>query len=267
MTTFAPLPASDWPQTELALTSSVAVSPARTSALQEPGPVWRASAPVYGVITPALFANFDPASLSWKTSQRSLVEDLETFSETWPRSGITHGGTASRLPPLAPLTVATGSGLLPTPEASNTKATALRSGGRSPRNFLGPLWPTPHASCGTGAGSGPNKTGGLNLQTAVQMWPTPSSSMSKGSSPASLTRKDGRDRTTDRLDHAVMALDGGQLNPEWVEWLMGFPPGWTACMTDGQKSRRSRASPAGSPPEPLACMASATRLSRKSPKS
>jgi hypothetical protein len=22
-------------------------------------------------------------------------------------------------------------------------------------------------------------------------------------------------------------LASGQLNPEWVEWLMGFPPGWT----------------------------------------
>lgn len=20
---------------------------------------------------------------------------------------------------------------------------------------------------------------------------------------------------------------GGQLNPNWVEWLMGWPPGWT----------------------------------------
>jgi hypothetical protein len=25
-----------------------------------------------------------------------------------------------------------------------------------------------------------------------------------------------------------MASDGGQLNPEWVEWLMGWPIGWTA---------------------------------------
>jgi hypothetical protein len=24
-----------------------------------------------------------------------------------------------------------------------------------------------------------------------------------------------------------MASDGGQLNPEWVEWLMGWPIGWT----------------------------------------
>jgi hypothetical protein len=51
--------------------------------------------------------------------------------------------------------------------------------------------------------------------------------MAKGSSPAALTRKSGADRSNDRLDHAVMASDGGQLNPEWVEWLMGWPAGWT----------------------------------------
>ena len=59
-------------------------------------------------------------------------------------------------------------------------------------------------------------------------WPTPCAVMSKGSSPASLTRKNGRDRSNDRLDHAVMAQDGGQLNPDWTEWLMGWPIGWTA---------------------------------------
>jgi hypothetical protein len=24
-----------------------------------------------------------------------------------------------------------------------------------------------------------------------------------------------------------VARDGGQLNPDWVEWLMGWPIGWT----------------------------------------
>ncbi|MNP65584.1 hypothetical protein D3C76_1611870 [compost metagenome] len=52
-------------------------------------------------------------------------------------------------------------------------------------------------------------------------------SMAKGSSPNALIRKSGANRSNDRLDHAVMALDGGQLNPEWVEWLMGWPIGWT----------------------------------------
>jgi hypothetical protein len=63
--------------------------------------------------------------------------------------------------------------------------------------------------------------------TGSGSWPTPVASMAKGSSPGSLIRKNGRDRSRDRLDHAVMALHGGPLNPEWVEWLMGWPIGWT----------------------------------------
>jgi len=58
-------------------------------------------------------------------------------------------------------------------------------------------------------------------------FPTPVASMCKGSSIKSLIRKDGRDRTRDRLDHFIYAHHGGQLNPEWVEWLMGWPIGWT----------------------------------------
>ena len=27
---------------------------------------------------------------------------------------------------------------------------------------------------------------------------------------------------------SVVAADGGQLNPNWVEWLMGWPIGWTS---------------------------------------
>jgi Holliday junction resolvase RusA-like endonuclease len=34
---------------------------------------------------------------------------------------------------------------------------------------------------------------------------------------------------------------GGSLNPTWVEWLMGFPPGWTVCEHwETRSSRRSR---------------------------
>ena len=35
--------------------------------------------------------------------------------------------------------------------------------------------------------------------------------------------------------------NGGQLNPTWVEWLMGFPLGWTVCEAwETRSSRRSR---------------------------
>ena len=68
-----------------------------------------------------------------------------------------------------------------------------------------------------------------NLETVVgrATWPTPTACMHKGSSEAALTRADGQSRENDRLDHAIMASDGGTLNPDWVELLMGWPLGWT----------------------------------------
>ena len=33
----------------------------------------------------------------------------------------------------------------------------------------------------------------------------------------------------DDLATAIARTNGGALNPTWVEWLMGFPLGWTDC--------------------------------------
>lgn len=64
--------------------------------------------------------------------------------------------------------------------------------------------------------------------TGSGYWPTPTASMAKGSSAGTLMRKDGRSRVNDRLDHRIFHDEGGQLNPRWVEWLMGWPVGWTS---------------------------------------
>ena len=75
---------------------------------------------------------------------------------------------------------------------------------------------------------------GVSLHHAVyhteKMWPTPTKSDHKGSGPT-MVRKDGKLRG-DRLDYATErnsdgSPTGGQLNPTWVEWLMGWPLGWT----------------------------------------
>jgi DNA (cytosine-5)-methyltransferase 1 len=60
---------------------------------------------------------------------------------------------------------------------------------------------------------------GLNLAGAVQMFPTPTARMHKdnGKSPSELNRN----------SETLATKAGGQLNPQWVEWLMGFPIGWT----------------------------------------
>jgi DNA (cytosine-5)-methyltransferase 1 len=85
------------------------------------------------------------------------------------------------------------------------------------------MYPTPHASCHTGASD--SQEGSPNLQTYISMFPTPTtprphdSESTAGKYMPSQNQKD--------LTHAV-AKEGGQLNPDWVEWLMGVPVGWTA---------------------------------------
>jgi hypothetical protein len=92
------------------------------------------------------------------------------------------------------------------------------------------LWPTPLASDGNMTNN-PRKDGRQDqLPNAVARFPTPTKSDHKGSGPTML-RSDGKMRG-DRLDYALErnpdgSSTGGQLNPTWVEWLMGWPLGWT----------------------------------------
>jgi hypothetical protein len=90
------------------------------------------------------------------------------------------------------------------------------------------LWPTPTVK-GNYNRKGASSTSGDGLATAVRRFPTPTVAMRKGSSTGALTRKDGRSRANDRLDYRIEGSGlTGRLNPTWVEWLMGWPIGWTA---------------------------------------
>lgn len=47
--------------------------------------------------------------------------------------------------------------------------------------------------------------------------------------------------STGGANHRSLRTDvSGQLNPEWVEWLMGFPAGWSALEPSAMRSYRSR---------------------------
>lgn len=45
-------------------------------------------------------ASYDPDTRSWRTSQITLLSDLEQFSETWPNSGMMRSGTCYAQSPL-----------------------------------------------------------------------------------------------------------------------------------------------------------------------
>lgn len=77
--------------------------------------------------------------------------------------------------------------------------------------------PTPHGFSPDGRSNGPS---GNELGRAVNRMPTPIHSEARQ---GMQIRRDGAKGTQTSLTTEV----GGSLNPPWVEWLMGWPIGWT----------------------------------------
>jgi len=234
--------------------SSAADSPAKTSALPERDPASPVLGLVFGTSSLGSLASYDHATSSWRTSQRSLLEEWEPFSETFPRSGMTRSGTLFQLQPLVRRTGGNGSGSLPfgTPTANEKLATAYptpnmgerfrrRHGGNLLESVANVIYPTPSASQMPCEGTvrlarqrwldgdctleEANAIAGRDVRDkqgkVPAMWQTPTTKANQGA-PSMMARgvacRNLRDATA-----------GGALNPTWVEWLMGFPLGWTDC--------------------------------------
>jgi hypothetical protein len=214
------------------LTWFLAASRAKTSALPAKGQESKESDPACGATWRASWARFDHATSSWKTAQPSLLGDSDEFSVTWPRSGMTADGQCWELPTLARTTNASDSGLWPTPLVPNggrsirhaeIRGRSAYSNGKKVQIDLAAavrMWPTPTV-CGNYNRKGASATSGDGLPTAVKLWATP-------------VRRDYRhpgrsrlERTGSKAGDPLPQQVGGALNPMWVEWLMGWPLGWT----------------------------------------
>lgn len=199
----------------------------------------------YGVSSRVLLAKFDPATRSWKTRQCSLFVDLDECLETFPRWGMTQGGLLWELTMSERPTDASASGFWRTPDtgaggeisaekAADFTAGKTRASGSAIQIRLcdqvrhPQLWPTPTV-CGNNNRKGLTKTSGDGLATAVLSYPTPKCQDAR----AALF-----DRRKSNLGEVIHGryLNGGdmtpqtktaRLNPYWVEWLMGWPIGWT----------------------------------------
>ena len=248
------------------LTLFAAGSRAKTSALPGDRPASTPSARDSGPTSPELLAKWHRATRSWRTSQRCFLETeadgLAEFLATWPRSGTTQNGTAYRLPTLVPLTAVTGSGSLPTPSATSYGTNQSPSAGAAVRPSLETmarkgLWPTPDAFSGgralhhvewrgrTAYSLRSGKKAQVSLEAAVRrsharLWGTPTAVSWKGSGKVG-SKSWSHDISMGNLKGQVMEPGvSGQLNPTWVEWLMGFPCGWTDCEpSETPSSRRS----------------------------
>lgn len=161
------------------------------------------------------FAKFDPLTSSWKIRQLSLFEGWDESLEIWPRWGMMRNGECWEHP--------MPSGLM-----------ELRYLITSAIDALSRL-PTPNV-CGNYNRKGASKTSGDGLATALRRLPTPTKS---DVSMRKMPKKWKRTRTgiirhlnehgaESQIRLCQQIADGGPMNPEWVEWFMGWPIGATA---------------------------------------
>lgn len=183
------------------LTWYLEASRAKTLALPEAGPDWTAKGQGYGEKWLGLLGKYDPASCSLKTAQLSLLEDLTESSPTLPRFGLMLDGELYQQPMLEPFTVESAFG----------------------------YWPTPTV-CWNYNRKGASATSGDGLATAVKkrMFPTPQASDNRDrgneSTPAIKRRMENGKQV---MLSMCVSSENGRLNPDWTEWLMGWPIGHT----------------------------------------
>jgi len=200
--------------------SSAEASRVRTSAQLAKEQESQELALVCGPKWHALSVRFDLVSCSWKTVGCLFTEVLPWSSVILPRWGMMRDGECwERNTPELPIS-GIGFGSWPTPVADGDRTTNYAQGGTSLRWAVRNV-PTPTVH-GNYNRKGASKNSGNGLATWVKQVPTPTCHDRKGK----LGAKRGKNATG---GPCLAMVVGGTLNPMWVEWLMGWPLGWTDC--------------------------------------
>jgi DNA (cytosine-5)-methyltransferase 1 len=189
----------------------------------------------YGLTSFEPLASYDPDTHSWKMYAVISLWGLTESLQTLPKSGMTRNGRLFQQPVSARLIDATELSVWPTPRVTGSGEDIAKIQERF-RNGLQykqrleeavALWPTPTAHPDNSNLNGKFKN--PTLGDAVRMWPTPTHGKMAGGTGAfnkvQALYSDGK--ISDEERKSMQAGNGGKLNPTWVEWLMGFPLGWT----------------------------------------
>ena len=243
---------------ETELMSSLAVIPASRSA-----PLGCAKAPktpdTSGHTSTTTYEQLDLFDASSRTSKDTSALDSDRSSMIWKDLVTKRRGEYSARLKLAHLTRESGSTSWLTPMVQDSKHSGLNQSKNGKRDLLvnQVQWPTPTASDSeftywvtptatdgkpirggdlyqtkNGTVRAKNKDGTTSQRGLIEqvMWPTPAAKDHKGGYQGGRIRNGKVSKDT--LGVAVQHTDNqsqsaGQLNPTWVEWLMGLPLGWT----------------------------------------
>lgn len=225
-------------------TSFVEGSRAKTSAQPGEARELKASEAGFGERWRESLAKYDPNTHSWRTPQCSLLEGLDVFSETWPKWGMMRNGACWELTTRVRLTEENESGFWPTPTCM-AGAMYLESNAHK-RNSMSlasavHYWITPMARDYKGHTNNPKARGyggtlpdqvkemeEANMGMPAKLWPTPQASDNRDRGHIGMPAIQRRQEKGKQigLGQSVSATSGA-LNPDWVEWLMGWPIGWT----------------------------------------
>lgn len=194
-------------------TSSSAGSLARTFRVQDAERAWQESEAAYFSRSCGWPKKSSPNFCSLKMLLQLEQEDWIKWSGNFPPSGMIVDG----------------------------ECFPLSMWGHRTKEKDGSVWLTPRASeSGEKSETFVKRTGDRgghcfgSLSAQVKMWPTPmSSDWKQNGSPAEL------ERNTPSLG-AQICRGTGQLNPQFVEWLMGFPIEWTVLSAWAMPSCRSK---------------------------
>lgn len=204
---------------------SVEDFPARTSVSPEPARAWQGNGRAYGRKWQGLLARYDHDSRSLKTAQCSFLEDSISFLPILPRSGLMLRGECYQRQTLAHRTSGGGFGsLLPTVTTQDNAQFAGQYANPKSGTTLGGyvlMYPTCTIDSAT------NRTGnyaqGVTLLTAAVFRTPCANDGGKWSNQSAEQRMQKGQQVM--LSHQIGAH--GRLNPEFCEWLMGWPIGWT----------------------------------------
>lgn len=192
-------------------TSSTADSHARTLAAQELELAWEASEADFFTTSQGLSAKQTRDLYFSKTSQQLELVASTVSRKHLPNSGMIVAGRLYQPPKLVPRTYAKDGFSWPTPIADDAKRTQTKA--------------TADARMDRYKKSGRVTGGTRQLASEVLLWPTPRAT--DGSNGGPNQRGSKGDLALPAAVCQSTSAVGGQLNPTWVEWLMGYPLEWT----------------------------------------